>query len=241
MLITSLENSKIKDILKLKQKKYRDLTQTFIIEGAHLVEEAYKNNLLDTLIIEENLDYKLDVPTLVVTYDIIKKISDTITPQKIMGICKKKQVEKINGNVLILDGIQDPGNLGTIIRSAVAFNIKNILLSKDTVDLYNPKVIRSTQGMLFNINIVRKNLEEILPYLKSLNYTIYATDVNGGNELKTLEKKSPFAIIMGSEGKGIKKEILSFADEKIYISMNDSCESLNVGVAASIILYILGG
>ena len=144
---------------------------------------------------------------------------------------------KIGDRILILDGIQDPGNLGTIIRSSVAFNIDSIVLSKDSVDLYNSKVIRATQGMIFNINIIQKDLLEFIPLLK--DYKIYGTKVNGGKSLKNVEKVKKFAIIMGNEGQGVKKDILDMCSDYIYIDMNKSCESLNVGVATSIILYEL--
>ena len=157
----------------------------------------------------------------------IKSISSLDTPYKTIGVCKKKEEKEINGNVLILDGLQDPGNLGTIIRSAVAFNVDTIILSKDTVDLYNPKVVRSTQGMNFHINIIRRDLENEIKALKEKGYIVYSTDVINGK----------YAIIMGNEGNGVRENIKNLSDEKLYIKMNNDCESLNVGVATSIILY----
>ena len=158
MIITSLNNEKIKYLTKLNQKKYR--SDTFLVEGKHLVEEAYKKNLVKLLIVLE--DYKLDnidnVDTIKVSYDVMKKISLTDTPPKIMAEVIKKEDKKIGNKFIILDDITDPGNLGTIIRSAVAFNFDTVILSNNTTDLYNPKVIRATEGMLFNINIIRDNL-----------------------------------------------------------------------------------
>ena len=156
-----------------------------------------------------------------------------------MGICKKIEEKEIGKKLVILDGVQDPGNLGTIIRSSVAFNIDTIILSKTCVDLYNSKVLRATQGMIFNINIIERDLEEIIPKLKENNYKVYGTKVNGGKSLKDIEKTDKFAIIMGNEGNGVKPEILDMCSDYIYIDMNKSCESLNVGVATSIILYEL--
>ena len=145
MIYTSIDNKKIKDIKKLKTRKYRDKTNLFLVEGEHLVLEAYKKGLLKTLIIEQDTLFPLDIDTMYVTNDVINYISDLETPSMVMGICERKVNKKIGNKILALDGIQDPGNLGTIIRSAVAFNIDTIVLGKGTVDLYNSKVIRGTQ------------------------------------------------------------------------------------------------
>ena len=154
-------------------------------------------------------------------------------------MCKKVEEKEIGNKVLVLDDIQDPGNFGTIIRSAVAFNIDTIVVSNNTVDLYNSKVIRASQGMLFNINIIRRDLNVFVPELKKEGYQIYATKVNGGKSLKTIEKMEKFAIIMGNEGAGVSDNLMNLANEYLYIDMNSNCESLNVAVATSIILYEL--
>lgn len=239
MLYASTDNKKIKNIKKLNNKKYRDEFNEFLIEGEHLVIEAYKSGLLKELILEEGTDFNLDINTSYVTSNILKYISELDNPPKIMGICNKLKEKEIGNKILILDDIQDPGNLGTIIRSCVAFNIDTIVLSKSSVDLYNSKVIRATQGMIFNINIIERNLLEFIPILKNQNYKIYGTKVNGGKSLKNVEKSEKFAIIMGNEGRGVNPDILDLCSDYIYIDMNKSCESLNVGVATSIILYEL--
>lgn len=239
MLYTSVENKKIKEIEKLNQKKYRDIEGLFLIEGEHLVKEAYKEGLLKTLIIKENINFNLDVETIIVSENVLKYLSNLDTPQPVMGICKKLEFKNIGNRVLILDNIQDPGNLGTIIRSSVAFNIDTIILSKDTVDLYNSKVIRATQGMIFKVNIIVEDLLTYIPKLKKEEYKIISTSVVNGKSIKELVKNEKTAIIMGNEGNGVKKEISSLADDFIYIKMNNKCESLNVAVATSIILYEL--
>lgn len=237
MLYSSIDNKKIKELKKLKDKKYRDLTNTFIVEGEHLVKEAYNKGYLIELLKEEDNNFKLDVETNYVTREVLKYITNLENPN-LIGICKKIEERPIGNKLVVLDNIQDPGNLGTIIRSAVAFNIDTIVLSKDTVDLYNDKVVRATQGLMFKINIVVKDL---VPFIKSIknNYTIYGTKVNGGKSLKTIEKSDRFAIIMGNEGAGMSSSLDSLCDKYIYIDMNKECESLNVGVATSIILYEL--
>ena len=239
MLYSSCDNKRIKDIKKLKFKKYRDIENKYLVEGEHLVNEAYKSGVLETLIIEEGFKSILDVDTMVVTYDVLKCVSELETPQKMIGICKKIDNSYIGEKVLILDQIQDPGNLGTIIRSAVAFSFDTIILSNNSVDLYNSKVIRASQGMLFNINIKRCNLTDIIPKLKKENYKIFGTKVTGGKDIKSIEKSKKFAIIMGNEGNGLSLDIQNLCDEFIYVKMSQRCESLNVGVATSIILYEL--
>ena len=158
MLYTSCENKKIKDIKKLNSKKYRDINKKFIVEGEHLVEEALKANLLLEVLVEDGYNYSINSIVNYATVNVLKYISNLDNPPKVIGICKMKEEYQLNNRLLILDGVQDPGNLGTIIRSSVAFNITDIVLSDNCVDLYNSKVIRATQGMLFNINIVNKIL-----------------------------------------------------------------------------------
>ncbi len=237
MLYSSLENPKIKELKKLKTKKYRDILGKFIIEGEHLINEAYNLGYLEEIYALEDYQCDLDVKVNYVTKEVLKYITDLETPT-IIGVAKKMEEKDIGDKLVILDDIQDPGNLGTIIRSSVAFNIDTIILSNNSVDLYNDKVIRASQGMIFKINIIRK---DIIPFISKVKneYHIYGTKVNGGNSLKKIEKQKKFAIIMGNEGKGMSSELDNLCDEFIYIDMNKECESLNVGVATSIILYEL--
>lgn len=239
MIYTSTDNKKIKELKKLNIKKYRDQSNSFLVEGEHLVLEAYKKGLLEELFLEENTKLDLDVKTSYLSRNVIKFISELDNPSNIIGLCKKVEEKEIGNKVLVLDDIQDPGNFGTIIRSAVAFNINTIVVSNNTVDIYNSKVIRASQGMLFNINIIRRDLNVFVPELKKEGYQIYATKVNGGKSLKTIEKMEKFAIIMGNEGAGVSDNLMNLADEYLYIDMNSNCESLNVAVATSIILYEL--
>ena len=231
MKITSIHNDNVKYWVSLKNKKIRDKERKFIIEGDHLIEEARKNNLIEYIIscVDENADFY-------VTKEIMEKISDQKSISYNAAVVKFIPEDSVNGNVIILDNLQDPGNLGTIIRSSVAFNIDTIIISDTSVDLYNPKVVRSTEGMIFNLNIIRRNLEGIIPVLKNLGYKIVGTDVNEGIDVRNISKEN-VAIIIGNEGNGMSENVKEMCDEFINIKINKSCESLNAGVAASIIMY----
>lgn len=150
---------------------------------------------------------------------------------------KRKDEEKFGEKILILDRIQDPGNLGTIIRSAVAFNIDTIVCSPDTVDFYSPKVVRASQGMMFHIPILIRNTERLIGELKNQDYKIVGTKVTNGRDVREASIYSHFALVIGNEGKGISRNIEELCDEYLYIRMNENCESLNASVAASILLY----
>lgn len=231
MKITSIHNDNVKYWVSLKDKKIRDKERKFIVEGDHLIEEARKNNLIEYIIscVDENADFY-------VTKEIMEKISDQKSISYNAAVVKFIPEDSVNGNVIILDNLQDPGNLGTIIRSSVAFNIDTIIISDTSVDLYNPKVVRSTEGMIFNLNIIRRNLEGIIPVLKNLGYKIVGTDVNEGIDVRNISKEN-VAIIIGNEGNGMSENVKEMCDEFINIKINKSCESLNAGVAASIIMY----
>ena len=233
-MIDSLDNKKIKEIASLKIKKYRDQYGLFLVEGKHLVDEAKKSGLLEEVILLDD-EYDFD-KKLIVSEKVMKKLSFQDSLPSIMGVCKIKDSKLIGSKYLLLDGIQDPGNLGTIIRSSLAFGVDTIVLSKDSVDLYNDKVIRSTQGMIFHINIIRCDLEDVINKIKG-DIIIIGTSLGESTPLRMLEKKDRFALIVGNEGNGVKKEILDLCDDIVRIEMNKDVESLNVGVATSIILY----
>lgn len=235
MLITSVNNERIKELVKLKDKKYRDKNNLFFVEGKDIVDEAYKYSLIKELYVLDGTLVDMDVPVTYVSYDVMKKISDMESISEYYAVCYKKKEADIGNRIIILDNIQDPGNLGTIIRSAVAFNFDTVVLSKNTVDLYNPKVIRSTKGMLFNINIIVRELDEFISSLDS--YTIYGTDVVNGNNIRDEDILGNVAIVIGNEGRGISDNIKKLCNKFVYIDMNNNCESLNASVAASILMY----
>lgn len=236
-MIESLNNEKIKYYTKLNDKKYRKSEKLFIAAGEHLVTEALKKNIVKEILLlngEENIYGDVTY----VTSDILKKVSDLTNYPKVLAICYIKDDLKIEGNVVALDNIKDPGNLGTIIRSAVAFNYDTILLSEECVDVYNSKVVRATEGMLFNVNIVTCDLFSTLLKLKEDGYKIYGTDVVNGES--PAYESNKHVLIIGSEARGMSNSIREICDKNLYIKMNDKCESLNAGVSASILMYELG-
>ena len=227
-MITSLTNDMVKSLSKLNEKKYRDETGLFLVEGEHLVLEAKKYGAIETII-------STDSEGIIVSPAVMKKISKTESVVKILGVCKKVNKSELCDRVLMLDNIQDPGNMGTLIRSAISFGFMTIVLGEGCCDIYSPKVIRSTQGAIFQINVLYKN---ILTFIDELtDYKIYGTSLINGIPLKKIKKEEKMAIILGNEGQGVKKEILE-KNQNIFIEMNNM-ESLNVGVAGSIIMYEL--
>ena len=198
----------MKKFKKLQKKKYRDEYNQYIVEGHHLILEAFKRGAIEELIVMEGKDLPVPAPYTYYSYDVMKKISSMDNPPEVMALCKRFDENKeVKGDkILVLDGIQDPGNLGTIIRSAVAFNIDTIVLTENTVDLYNPKVLRATQGMFFHINIITRNAMELVLLLQNLGIPVYGTDVSGGVDVRDLlpEEKEKFALVMGNEGNGVR-------------------------------------
>lgn len=242
MLITSLDNEKIKKYTKLKEKKYRDQYNEFIVEGEHLVMEAYRSGLLEEILIEQDEVTLLNAPITYVSKEILEKLSTLETPSHIIGICRKRTEDSNLGNkILLLDRIQDPGNLGTIIRSSKAFGVDTVVLGSGCVDLYNEKVIRSTQGIGFHMNIISRNLKELIPELKKQEIPVLGTKVEYGEDIRNLTSrdKQKYALIMGNEGRGVDPEILEMCDKYIYIELDHKVDSLNVAIAASILLYEL--
>ena len=234
-MIESINNEKIKKYNKLLQKKYRDETNMYLVSTEHLVLEAQKRNLIIEIFLLEN-EKNIYGNVTYVKENVMRKLSNLNTIPRVVAVVKKERSKNLIGNIVMLDGLQDPGNLGTIIRSAVAFNIDTIILGDNTVDLYNEKVLRASEGMIFNINIVKKNLIDSIMELKVKGYKIIGTKVNNGIDIKDIDVDK-YAFIIGNEGKGISEDILNICDKYVYIPMNNKCESLNASIASSIIMY----
>ncbi len=239
MEITSVNNERIKELSKLQVKKYREEYKLFLIEGDHLIYEAYKAGYLKEVYTTDidKYDYT-DINIIKVSEEVLKKLSEQSSSTDAVGVCNFIE-EKLdnNHNLLILDEVQDPGNLGTIIRSAVAFDF-DILLGDNTVDIYNSKTIRSTEGMLFHVNYVKDNIEKFIDDNKT--YIYYVADMDKGTNLKDLDLNHKLAIIMGNEGSGVSQLLKEKVNNFVHIGQSDKCESLNVGVASSIIMYKVG-
>lgn len=238
--ITSPTNPFIKDLMKLYDSGERKQKNKFLVEGYHLVNEAKQAGVLDIVLISNEDDFIDGVTNILVTNDIINKLSKTKTPQGIMGVCNIKTNQVITGSkFLLLDNVSDPGNLGTIIRTALGFNIDSIIISPDSVDIYNDKVIRSTQGALFKIPIIEMDIISAINKLKQDNIYIIGSSLNNSVSLKTLNKVDKYAIILGNEAQGITAEVLSNTDINVKIEINEQLESLNVAIAGAILLFYL--
>lgn len=237
MVITSKDNSKIKEARKLLDKKYSSSKKLFLIEGENLVLESLKNNLLQELFVLDGTNIDIDFDYTLVSNDVMKSLSDLKSTPRMIGVSKYINKNDLGNKIVILDDVQDPGNIGTIVRNSVAFNIDSIVLSKKCANIYSPKVLRSTGGMIFNINIIIDDLDNIIDKIKDKNIKVIGTSLSKSKSLEEIKVVDKFAIIFGNEGNGVSKELLNKCDEIVRIDMNEKCESLNVGVSNAIILY----
>lgn len=246
--IHSVKNPQIKEWKKLLTKKERDKTGTFLIEGFHLVEEALKKEgAILELIIQEEVDIPMkwdvgSIPITSVTEDVIKVLSDTEAPQGVVAICQQEQMDvtKVSGSTfLFIDAVQDPGNVGTMIRTADAAGIDVVVVGKGSVDIYNPKVLRSAQGSHFHLPIMTDDLQLWLNKLKQAEIPVYGTALENGQVYTEVQPSTNFALIVGNEGSGVNKELLAQTTKNLYIPILGKSESLNVAVASGILLYYL--
>lgn len=249
MVITSKDNEVIKNIRKLKEKKYRDEADSFIIEGIKLIEEAMEENIEIKKIIvcnEFNENFSQDLLYKIAKYDVIyvpknifKILTDVTNPQGILAVVsknKKSSIDYTQNFYLILDNIQDPGNMGTILRTADSINLNQIIVAKGCADCYNPKVVRSTMGAIFRVNVFECDLSKIIKDLKKHKIKILATDLNTENDIYNTSYERT-AVVIGNEANGVSEEVLKLSDGRIKIPMQGKTESLNAGVATGIILY----
>lgn len=254
--ITSVKNSRVKDWANLKQKKYRDRTGMYLAEGIRLVEEAlYANVPMEALLISGDLQSgKFDniitrgtgngVPMFEVTDPIIEHITDTKTPQGVIAVLKKTEGDaaafvknKENPLYLVLDAIQDPGNMGTMIRTADAVGATGILVGKTSVDVYNPKVVRATMGSLFHLPVFEVDLAAFLPRLKEQGVSVVGTATDGDETVFQAHLSGAVALVIGSEAHGLSEDIAGLVDKAVTLPMPGQAESLNAAIAASVMLY----
>lgn len=234
MVITSKDNKRIKEIRKLLTKKGRTKAQQFLIEGEHLIEEAIQFGAhIEEIFVLETDTFNFDLKTTVVTKDVMSSLSKLVTPPGIIAVVRMETKSIESDRVLAIDGIQDPGNLGTLIRTADAFNFKRILIGKNTVDPYSDKVLRSSQGSHFHVSLEDVDLIEVM---QNFNGTILTTDLSG-ESLTNIVMDDKVMIILGNEGQGVSQEVLEHANYKVKIDMPGDAESLNVAVAGGILMH----
>lgn len=233
--ITSKDNQFVLEAIKLKQAKYRLRDKLFLVEGEHLLEMALNAKAVKHLFVLKPFE-NIDIVQFVIPNEIMKKISSLENPPNIIAVCHELTSTSITTNHLIyLDEISDPGNLGTILRTALAFGYRDVLLSPNCVSIYNEKVISATQGALFQLNLVKSSTKH-LKNLQEKGYQILATSLKNALPFEEVKRSEKFILVFGNESRGVSQEVLDLSDVKIKIPMN-SIDSLNVSVAASIILY----
>ncbi len=254
MEITSVQNPRVKQWAQLLEKKTRDKEHKYIIEGIHLVQEALISDApVECIVysmeqgmpadIEKLTASHLDVEWIGVTEAIIAKCSSTETPQPVFAIVHKQSsdmgalMEQEHALVVVVDGVQDPGNLGTIIRSADAVLADAVILGKGTVDLYNPKTIRATMGSMFHLPVLEGNLHELLPAAKRSGARIVSTSLQAEHTCYAYDFRPSTWLLVGNEGKGVSAAVEAYVDDRIIIPMPGRAESLNVAMATSVLLY----
>lgn len=251
MVITSKDNEIVKHIRKLRDKKYRDEEGCFVIEGAKMIEEAVRENAKIKMIvvceelnqspIQKDILYKVAKEKIIYVNDkVFKILTDVTTPQGILAVIEKNKNTEIDFSkdlFLVLDNIQDPGNMGTILRTADSVALTQIIVPKGNADPYNPKVVRSTMGAIFRVNVIEvEDLAKTIKEMKKHKIQVLATDLATDYSIYDVNYKKS-AIVIGNEGNGVSKEILEIADKRIKIPMPGKTESLNAAVATGIILY----
>lgn len=243
-MITSIQNIHVKRWKKLQKKKERWNRLQFLVEGFHLIEEASKSNWsIHEIIVQKDVTYPnwyKKYPIYTCTANVINHLSDTETPQGIMAVINMKKEIQVFGNYyLLLDALQDPGNVGTIIRTADAAGFSAVIIGKGTVDIFNPKTIRASQGSLFHIPVIQKDLCTQIKQLKNQGVTILSAALTNAIPYTEILQKEKVAIVIGNEGAGIQKEILEISDQIVKIPIYGKAESLNASIAAGILMYYI--
>ena len=251
--ITSKDNELIKHIRKLKDKKYRDESNEYVVEGVKLVEEAVKENAkIKQIIVCEDTTRTYEIPTHIMLeiakYECISvsdKIFNIITqvtnPQGIMAIIEKNaqnaKIDYTQDIIVVLDDVQHPGNLGTILRTVDSIGLNQIIVSKGTADAFNSKVVRSTMGAIFRIKIIEvENLAQAIKEMRKHHFKLMVTSLQTKNSIYDIDFYKKI-IVIGNEANGVSKEIQDMADEKAKIPMLGRTESLNASVAAGVVMY----
>ena len=237
--ITSTENKIYKQTKKLLNRSERNKTGMFIAEGQRIVEDAVCSNSVEYIFVSQNYDGKIyDLPTYRVNEKMFSALSDTETTQGVLAVCKMKEynIEQVDCDVLLIcDGVSDPGNLGTLIRTAECSGAGGVVLLKGTVDPYSPKVVRSTMGSVFRVPVYFAEAKDLPMHLS--DYSIVATVLDGSKDLYDIIFPQKVAVVVGNEARGVSEEVASMADIRTLIPMCGNAESLNASVAGSIVMY----
>lgn len=242
--IESTKNERVKAWKKLHTKKGREQSGLFLIEGEHLVEEAIAATFDMEAIITTREEWRTSFSgdLFYVTSGVMKELSQTETAQGVMAVCRKKKWKEpdfLTGTYVFLDRLQDPGNVGTIIRTALAMNVTAVVCGHGTVDLYNDKVIRSTQGALFHLPVYHDDLHRWVDACKDVNTPVIGTALTNAKPLNKHVTYDAFALLVGNEGEGVQPSLLEKTTENVYIPIHERAESLNVGIATGILLFSL--
>lgn len=249
--ISSVNNKLIKELAKLNKKKYREDTGLYIIEGFHLFEEALKARrryqyLLGTedALTKAESEYNVDLEqkkVILINKAIARHLSSTKNSQEIFMVLKVSQPKEFSfnyGKWVLLDNLADPGNVGTIIRTADAAGFNGVVLSKESVDLYNPKTQRAMQGSQFHIDLIVADLSDVINQFKSYDIPVYASMLDKkAKKLNDFDQVPQLALVIGNEAHGVSDSIANLSDEKMYIPIKGQAESLNAAVAAGIMIY----
>lgn len=245
MEITSVNNELVKETVKLQQKKYRDETKKFLLEGFKAIEEAHKSGIeIEQVFVEKECEgkYSFLKDSLILTNEaVLKKISTTDSAPEAVAIAKQKTYTlddiKSAKKVILLENIKDLGNLGTILRTAKAFSQDAVILYGETVDLYNPKCVRSAVGNLWKLPVVQvKDFSVLKSAFEKFERVATLPRSQDTINLKDFSAKSPYLIMFGSEAEGLSQELIDFSTKKLTIEMNSEVESLNLSVSVGIIL-----
>ncbi|KAF1291951.1 TrmH family RNA methyltransferase [Candidatus Enterococcus leclercqii] len=251
--IQAVKNPLIKELRKLHQKKHRQEQGRFLLEGFHLVEEAAENQAAIQMILvnqrglqewQEWLQRYETLEQYLVSDEVMDSLSDLPTPQGIIAVVSQAQpiADIKKGRWLLLDRVQDPGNVGTMVRTADAAGFSGVILGAGCADPFSTKVLRSMQGSNFHLPILNGALETIIPELKAAGMTVYGTELNeAARPFQTVENEENVALLMGNEGQGVARNLLEMTDLNLYIPIYGKAESLNVGVAAGILMYHFSG
>lgn len=248
--ITSNQNNRVKEWRKMQTKKGRIKAGKYVIEGWHIVDEAIRHDksLDEVMVTDANYLDELNIDsttteTYLITPEVAKHISATETPQGVFAVLKTDDYhesipEKLGGSWLLLDNIQDPGNIGTMVRTADAAGMNGVIFGKGSADIYNPKVVRSMQGSQFHLRLYSGDLAEWLTAFSKHNVPIYGTELNPqAIPYSSAAPTKQFALIVGNEGNGVSSELLAKTDQNLYIPMKGEAESLNVAVATGIVIF----